>query len=277
MKVGLWLDRWVLRWISPISSVVLAVLVALLSVRIEDLRERYPRWPGLFDHFEGFPLYRLIIAVAVVAAVGSIYNVWRQRSLKKLRSEIDTLKKESGAVAENVYLLFENILIGLAHQLNLQPEGQERITIYVFNEKRREFVPCGRFSYNHELRKKGRTALPYESGGIKSAWETNWHFDNSFPDPARESDYREYNLTTYSVPRNTSRKLRMKPALLAGRRLSYNDRHVAVIVIESVRRDRFDERQLKEALDGVADQYGRMIGCIGVYVADPSRPSEVGL
>jgi hypothetical protein len=197
--------------------------------------------------------------------------------MDRLLGDNTRLHDEVGAVAENIHALFEAVLLSLANKLEVDERGTERVSIYVHRLETNTFVPCGRFSHNPILKAKGRTSFPDDQGCIAKAWEEDWHFCVDFPDPSRTGPYVDYLLHTYGIPRDVGRSLKMKPKLIAAKRISLNGSGVAIIVFESTDQGKFTEEQLKGRLAAASVEYAQMIKSIQKYIPNPSRAAEVGL
>lgn len=277
--MGIWgfFDFWLFRWIGPFSTALLVPLALVLDMEIQVFREKYPNWPGLFNFVESVNFYKTILTFSIVALFGGLYGALRQKSIKALSKENSRLAYEVGAVVENIHSLFEGLLYSLSNKLQLDEAGTERVSIYVHRAKSHSFVPCGRFSHNPILKQKGRTSFPDNQGCIAKAWQEDWHFCNQFPDVTRTGQYIDYLLQKYQIPRNVGRSLKMKPALVAAKRISLNGSGVAILVFESTDRNRFTEAELRGRLSSVTEEYGRMILSIERYIPDPIIASEVGL
>ncbi len=243
---------------------------------VEKLRVRYPRWQGPIDYLDSVPFYWNIMICVCIAFLGSMYNIIRTNNVHKINEENQRLLQENGAIAENIHSLFAVILFGLAAKLNLSEAGSERVSIYVHRAEKGAFVPCGRYSHNPMLRERGRTKFPDSEGCISRAWQEGWHFANKFPEKDGP-EYVNYLLSEYRIPRNTSRSLKMVSRCIAARRINLGAIPIAVIVVESTRRDGLDEVRLREALDEISDEYARMISAVDAYIPDPWRAIEAGL
>lgn len=271
------LDTYMLRWVAPVLAPLTAALAFFLDFDLDEIRESYPNWKGAIDLFEGVNFYRVLLWMAGATAVGALYNVFRQKSMSKLKRENDELSLELGRIAENILSLFEAVLLALAAKLDLDEAGTERVSIYVHRPETGSFVPCGRYSHNPNLKKKGRSFLPDGEGCIARAWEEGWHFNDEFPCSSRTSAYTEYMKDQYNIPRNTTRRMKMKPQLIAAKRVSSYGVPVAVIVVESTQAGGLLEVDLKELLVELAEEYGRMLSAVDKYIPDPHSAEEVGL
>ena len=271
------LDTYLLRWIAPVLAPFTAAMAFFLDFDLDEIRKNYPNCTGAVDLFDVVNFYKALLWMAVVTAAGAVYNVMRQKSISKLTKENGALALELGGIAENILSLFEAVLLALASKLDLDEAGTERVSIYVHRPHSASFVPCGRFSHNPNLKKKGRSSLPDGEGCITRAWEEGWHFNNAFPCSTDERAYREYMKDEYNIPRNTTRRMKMKPQLIAAKRVSSYDVPVAVIVVESTQTGGLVEERLKDLLTELADEYGRMLSAVGKYIPDPHSAEEVGL
>lgn len=271
------LDTWVLRWVSAVFTAITAILAFFLDIDVDILRIRYPGWHGALDLLEGISLYSALLLCAVVAFCGAAYNTFRSGNMSKLVKKNLELDQKIGGIAENIHVLFENVLFSLVAKLKLDDAGSERVSIYVYMAEESAFVPCGRYSHNPVLKQKGRTSLVADQGCIGHAWGDGWHFSNDFPEDRNGTEYREHMLNVYSIPRNVTRKMKMRPLAIGAKRIQVGTTPIGVIVVESSNRNAFDEGDLKEKLDENSDEFGRMISAIRSYIPDPKRAEEVGL
>ena len=142
------------------------------------------------------------------------------------------------------------------------------MSLYVYYERGDYFFPYGRFSWNPRYRKKGRAVIS-NIGCIARGWDKGWHFDADVPEPAH--DAKEYFAKEYSFPRAVYRKLRMPSRLYAVRKISDEKaRGLAVIVVESTKSSAFQEDELRDALDNIANQFAVVIRDLAAYLPDPS-------
>jgi hypothetical protein len=271
------LDTWIFRWVSTVFTTITVILACFLDIDVSLLRDRYPHWHGAMDLLEGISLYENLLGCAVISFVGAAYNTFRSGSISKLVKKNLELDQDIGKIAENIHVLFENVLFSLATKLELDDAGNERVSIYVHMSEESAFVPCGRYSHNPELKKKGRTSFATNQGCIERAWHDGWHFANDFPEDRSGTGYRDHMLKTYNIPRNTTRKMKMHPLAIGAKRIQVGTTPIGVIVVESSNRHAFDETELKQKLDENADDFGRMISAIKSYIPDPKRAEEVGL
>jgi hypothetical protein len=213
----------------------------------------------------------------IASFIGSIYNVWRTGDIRRLEDENIRLKNDNGAIAENILSLFEMVLHSLAVKLNLNEAGTERVSIYVHRSHDNSFVPFGRYSHNPQLKEKGRTRFPDSQGCIAKAWQEGWYFSRDFPEDRMGNAYVDFMLQRYNIPRNATRKMKMKPLSICAKRINVDTRPIAVIVIKSTRKDVLAEESLRSALSLLAEEYGRMIAAVDSYIPDPQKAQELGL
>jgi hypothetical protein len=206
------LDTWILRWVSAVFTSITVILAFFLDIDVSLLRKENPNWHGALDLLEGISLYKTLLVCAVISFFGAAYNTFRSGSISKLLKKNLELDQDIGKIAENIHVLFENVLFSLATKLNLDDAGSERVSIYVHMSEETAFVPCGRYSYNPEFKKKGRTSFATNQGCIERAWHLGWLFANDFPEDRNGREYRNHMLEHYNIPRNTTRGMKMRPA-----------------------------------------------------------------
>jgi hypothetical protein len=275
---SLWLfvDGLVLRWVSPLFTALTGIFAFFATYDFSALVLRYPDWPGLFELLSsGFFDLGFFIS-APIAFAASLFVAKRQSTVKELIEDRDKYKEQTQRIGETVLVLFDGVLLNLSRKLKLDADPSVRLSIYIHNESHSCFVPCGRFSSNPVLRKKGRTRFPDNEGCIAKAWQNGWHFDAKFP-TAGESRNR-YNFKEYSIPILTSSRLKMIPHLIAAQRVQdFSHRPVAVIVVESTRQDAFSEESVLAVLKEESVSMGKMMDDLRQHIPTPQEAESRGL
>lgn len=184
-----------------------------------------------------------------IAALGlSVLRLLYEPSVGKLHEEISGLRRESSVIAENIKNVFDGYLYQLSKKLEFGVNGEnmERVTIYIHNSNG-SFIPFGRYSANPAFRGPGRSEYPDTQGCISHGWRNGWHFDNSL---GTDRTYNRINADRYAMPEAVTSALNMKSHLYGVKRIDDgNGQHLAVIVVESTRENRYTLQQLKDILD----------------------------
>jgi hypothetical protein len=173
-------------------------------------------------------------------------------------------------------VLLDGLLRNLSKKLGFPTDGTTRISLYVHDESNRFFVPGGRYSSNPYFDRKGRTQFSDEEGCISKGWRHDWHFDAAVPDDTDEA--AKYHLENYGVADSTYRSLKMKPKLFAAKKIvDSDDRPVAVLVVESEKRDAFEESDLVRNMGEAAQDLASTICAVKDHIPLPNLAAEAGL
>lgn len=263
-------------WIQPLLAFVVLVSGALMSFDYKKLRLDYPRWPGLFDVMESTRTFWIFIASAVATLFLSILLTRREKTLIQLRSDVRKQQEEKGEIGNNIIILFDGLLLNLSRKLDV-PRGVDfRISLYVHDARNKRFIPCGRYSPNPTLSSPGRTSYPDSEGCIAQGWQRVWHFDNAVPPNGKTR--KDYNSKHYGVPDEAHASIRMASCLYAVRRLDdAMSNPVAVLVVEAIDSNQFQEDVIRGKLDDVADDFARMVHNLKSYIPNPASAAESGL
>ncbi|WP_419268457.1 hypothetical protein [Paracoccus sp. T5] len=271
------LDGWVFRWVQPVGTSLTAFFSIFLSFNLEKVASKHPEWSGAFALLQGFNLYSIIVVCALAALVGTAYNFVRQRSVKRLHKEVRDLRDQLGAVVQNIPETLGVVLRGVGDQLPLNQTGGQRISLYVHKPSQNVFIPCGRFSYSPNLKRKGRTSFSDSKGCIGRAWEEDWHFMDNMPDPTSLSGYTDYMAKNYQMSREATRRLNMKPRMFAAKRIMIDADAIGVLVVESLYCEQFVEEELRQILEETTQPLARLLHGFLPHIADPNDPRRVGL
>lgn len=255
------------RWLLPIVSFVALISGTYLTYDFAALKLIYPNWDRAIDLIViALPFAFLVSALAALglSLLGSICN----RSIKILKRQIVELKRENEVLADNIRNLFDGYLYQLSSQLGFGSDGisDERITIYI-DSGSGYFVPFGRYSANPQLAMAGRAQYPVNQGCIGRGWTNGWHFENNL---GRSRSYVKNTRTRYSMSEATINGLSMRSELYAVKRINSGVQPLAVIVVECLRRDKFDSRHLKSILDREEGVISELIGKLKQHIPDLS-------
>lgn len=264
-------------WLQPILSSVALLSGAFLTYNFDGLRPRYPNWHGPISVIEVL-LPSIFILSALGSLVVAIIVAKRGNTLKRLQADIEENSSQIAEIGNVIVILCDGLLLNLANKLSLTQGAQVRLSMYVHDSGHRAFVPCGRYSRNPNFKNPGRTSYPDNQGCIKKGWDNGWHFDNQFPSAAQPAKRREYALRNYGVPEAVTDAINMKSTLYAVKRLdNVEGRAIAVLVVEALDSDCFQESDLRAIIEGSEHDYARIVHELKAYVPNPASASERGL
>lgn len=268
--------EWAIKILEPWISILVVISGVLITYDFSTMKAKYPNWAGLFSFMEAEAFFWVFILSAVVSALLSWAMKVLQKSLNELKAEITETRDQIGEVGNNIKFLFDGLLLNLSKKLDFKQGDQARISIYVYEAESSQFIPCGRYSPNPELRKPGRTAYPDRQGCIAKGWQNGWHYDDEFPDT--KTRHQNHCSAQYGIPKEVHNGLKMMSLVYAVKRLDdAAGNPLAVMVIESTKKDQFDPNQLQADLETVADDFSQMIATLRQHIPSPSDASERGL
>jgi hypothetical protein len=213
---------------------------------------------------------------APIAFISTVYVSWRQPTIDELTTDRDAYKEKSEQFGETVLFLFDGILLNLSRRMDVVEASHARLSIYLHIADQNCFIPCGRYSINPVLQKKGRTHIPDNQGCISKAWQNGWHFDNKFPNS--QNDCHKYNARIYSIPEATCRSLKMTTRAIAAHRIVDSDnRSLGVIVLESTNNDGLDEANVQQVLQSEVVSLGKMVSDLRSHIPTPQDAGNRGL
>lgn len=263
-------------WAQPVLAFIVLLSGSLMSFDYSEVRQEFPRWPGLFDVLEGSFLFWCFIVSAGLALVIGLVLTRREKTILQLKSELQQERYEKDEFGNNIIILFDGLLLNLSRKLNVPRGDDVRISLYVHDHGKKRFIPCGRYSPNPTFMGPGRTSYPDHEGCIAQGWRRGWHFDNAVPLPGNPR--KIYNRQQYSLPDETNAGIRMASTLYAVRRL--DDAlgvPIAVLVVEAINGDQFEHETIRGKLDEVADDFARMVYNLKGYIPNPADAAESGL
>lgn len=233
--------------LAPILSAAIIFLSLSRSYDFRELREAYPNWRWLFDFLEAHILTSLLICAGCLVLL-SILHIFCRPTIKKLQKDLDDITGKNELIGENVKNVFDGYLFCLSKKLGFgsQEKNCERVTIYI-HDGTNHFIPFGRYSANPSYNGPGRTTYPDKQGCIAKGWENGWHFENNL---GKGGQYEKNNQKKYSIDKETLDRIKMKSELYAVQRIDgKNGRKLAVIVVESTTKNRFEKNNLKKKIE----------------------------
>lgn len=205
----------------------------------------------------GSYLIWLFIALLIVASIGVFINVKR----KSTQKDVEELEKENRAfrsVIEDGKRNYFDIWDDKARTISqsLQLDIRTRLSIYKFINEEKCFWLLGRYSENATFRERGRVTYPSDQGVIGMAWESGEYYFGKLPSFESNSElYFAESEKKFKLPKKTLKTMNMKSRAIYAKHIKdTNGVPVAVIVIESMKRDAFDPQKLKQDLEESYDQ-----------------------
>ena len=129
---------------------------------------------------------------------------------------------------------------------HLKLSSNDRVSIYYHVEN--HFYLLARYSINPEFDKINRQKFPTRYGVISQAWQHKSCVDTmKCPEySASPQDYIEYMSETYDYDNEKINKLIMKSCEFVAISISDADKHIGVIVFETVKSNRFKQQKIRE-------------------------------
>jgi hypothetical protein len=274
--VLVWLDRFNVRWISPALTAAVSICAFVASYDFSEFSKSYDGLSTVWNFLSGnAPDFALLI-VGPLSIASALRVRSLQPSIKSLEDDRDFHKSRADKIGETILIFFDGVLLNFSRKLKFNDDSTIRISIYLHHEKEQCFIPCGRYSSNPVLQKKGRTRFPDTEGSIAKAWQAGWHFDNLFPENDKER--KKYNFKHYSIPESSLKSLKMQTRLIATHRVrDFDHRPIAVIVVESTRNDAFSEEHVKALMSEEAIALGKMMHDLKEHIPTPQEAESWGL
>ncbi|MEJ5096028.1 MULTISPECIES: hypothetical protein [Sphingomonas] len=205
-------------------------------------------------------------SVAILSFLVTLIQSVLRPSIKSLQSKVDL-------VGESLRTLCDGLMTDLASKLAISHKDDSRASLYV-HDGNSHFVLIGRYSPNPVLRKPGRPFYPDDQGCIAKGWQQGWSFENTLGNGA---NYTRNTEARYGIPTADIVRFAMKSKLLGAHRVDSNGEPIAVVLVESMRQDRFDEQALEAALSQFSTDYAPMLKAFRAYAPTPSIAKASGL
>jgi hypothetical protein len=223
-----------------------------------------------FLSYIGFVFWPCLISLGYITYVESK----NKKTITQLKNIIEEHKKVSETLSENIKELFNGFLYKFS-TTQLQFSTTERVTLYV-HDGNDTFIPFGRYSSNPEFAKKGRHEYPDSIGCVAKGWTDQWHFYKSANCPMKNEDkYIVEQEKKYSLDKGTVRLLKMKSSLLCVLRLDVGCEPIAIIVVESINPNKYEEDELKNSLLTQQAYLAEMIFRLKKYIPKPSNAKRI--
>lgn len=259
-------------FISPFLILLTTISSAFTTYQVDKAyKVKHPIRYELYIFLIDWAPVVLIIA-GILLCIVMIINSVNRKTVRKLSDELEQKTEIVNSVRSNIKELFDGYLYHFASK-KLSFSSSDRITLYIHNGNN-TFIPFGRFSTNPKFAKPGRREYPDNEGCISHGWENDWFFDNDFS----SSNFRLRSKDTYNMNIDVTKKLKMQSMLFAVKRIkNVNGDPLGVMVIESIKNTRYNEKQAKKLLTEQEDYIAEMISRFSKYIPQTSEAKAKGL
>ena len=258
------------KWMNPLFIMTTTLTSAFLTYHCDDkFAKQHPVRHAIADKIlENIETYFIISAICLVF-ITIIDNINR-KSIASMSAELDKLKLITGKISENTKELFNGYFYRLSKS-KLSFSSNERITIYLHNGSE-TLVPFARYSSNPKYSMSGRDSYPINQGCIGKGWEHGWHFENTLT----KDNYEQINNDVYNMSTDIVEKLNMKSKLYASIRIDDLSGHpLAIVVVESLEKNKYSEVQIKKILDEHKTYLAEMVTTFEDYIPSPSAAYRI--
>lgn len=260
-------------WIAPLFTVLTTLFAALFTYSLpSDFATLHPARFQFFNFFISNAIWFFFIS-GIILIGDMIFDQMNRKTIEEYSKKIDENKIILDTISENIRELFNGFLYGLARNDTIKCTANERITLYIHNGGN-SFIPFGRYSENVQYTSSGRSHYPDNEGCIAEGWIKGWHFENKLPTSNLNTYYKKCE-EKYKMPIETTKQLKMKSELFAVLRLTFDTKHIGVLVIESTQKTKYNEKQIKEFLDGQKEYLSKMIHTLEAYIPKPSNANAI--
>lgn len=170
----------------------------------------------------------LAIVGAITTVVGVVLHLRLDPSYAALAQQAVDDRALAEATAESLQSALESILRRIARHCEIN-ENHQRISIYCHVGG--EFVMLARESTSTKLERSGRPVYPGEQGVIGEAWDRGESTRWNWPEDRRE--WNELQTSEYGMSPEVAEALAMQARSIVAMRLTHDNVHVGVIVMES--------------------------------------------
>ncbi len=270
------IEKATIRLAAPALSILVAISGFILGFDFSKLRMKYPSWPGVFDILEHHSWFWVLFVTALLLGFANIFLSLMSPTRENLKEELESQSQKFEAITDHVQFCLEGFLWEQAKKIGFDSSGVSRISLYLHEPTHGRFFCLARRSHNSRLEQKGRSFFKDTEGCIAFGWERDWHFDNKFPDDLDENV--DYQKEKYGLGKAEHKKLTMNPRLMAVKKvIDKSDRPVAVIVIESTKRQAFEEDTLRELMHEAALNCSILLTTWKDYLPNPNLAQSEGL
>ncbi|MEW4529403.1 hypothetical protein [Maioricimonas sp. JC845] len=272
--------EWLSDYWLTLTMIVVPALQAIAAVFMSDEASRLLGLEGE----KASVLHGCAFAGFAIFVLAHIYcSVLQYRSqgeTTQLRNELNAAKQTRELVISNAQALCDGFLQDLARgplAFGSREENSERITLYV-HDSETHFQPVGRFSFNQNYIKRGRSRYPDNQGCIGQAWQHGWYFTRLYEATDDEEAWVN-DCHSLGIPKGIARSFRMKSSLYCACTVQTNGspQPEAVVVIESTDSLRYTEDDLKRILTEDRLNYiARLIEMLRPWIGDIGLARERG-
>lgn len=233
-RAAIWFDDYWAQLLTVLGSLILALAGIQSSIAQKN-------WSWILSESYG----RLFILGLIFSVVGGLKFASLSPGQKTMESEITKLKQELDSRNKGYLKIVEDELYILSEILEFG--YNERISLYKHKSESSAFVMLGRYSANHDYRRRGRAAYPDRQGCAGRALRSGWVFVDDLPD--NETEYFQALCTEWDIPLEVCQKLMMRSKTIAACSITNSKRSsTAVIVFECSRQKGFEENRIREVM-----------------------------
>lgn len=191
----------------------------------------------------------LILGVSLVV---KFILLKKDKDVESIKKERDTYKKIVIKTSYTVQEKIRNRIIETVKTLGFyeQKNKTDRITIYAMTNN--SFFALERFSLNPKYANIDKSKIyPLDKGCIAQGYEHGFYVsENDIPDPQESfSQYDDYTRQKYKYTHSEVRSMSMRSTYYAVARICKNDKCLGVIVLESTKKQRFSNYNVKKILE----------------------------
>ncbi len=264
------LDK-ICRWAQPILGFFLVLCSGFLTFDFFSIKKKYPSWNYQIDLISE-NIGVAFLAIASINLLLSILDLCLKPSIQGLQKSLGEQKQKNEKFIEKIAYLFQGYALELSRKI--QFENDDRITLYV-HDKNQTFIRFGRFSQNPEYQKPGRSEYPDSQGCISNGWRSGWCYESDMGGTEQEKIKK---AKFYGFETDVYKNIKMKSRFLAAIRVDdEKGNSLAVVVVESLKENRFDETNLKNSLCQEKGFIADLIKNFGEYISMPSDAKSRGL
>ncbi len=232
----------------PFIGSFLVSLGALENLRLEEVAQVVHAPPAA----------RFVQLGIILILVGLPISVGRDRKVYtwyKSHSKASALKQDLRDMAIDFVEggLRQTVSTMTPKFFNNEPKefgNQDRVSLYVKDNKSGFFIRVGRWALNQEWNTPGRVRYPNYQGIIFNAWNDGFATRQNLP--ARDSDeYRQIHEEEWNITGEEFEDLHMKPRSFVATRIRNRQgtEPIAVLVLESRKGSRFSEADIKRLFE----------------------------
>jgi hypothetical protein len=231
-RAAVWLDDYWAQMFALGGAIVLALAGIQSSVQQKD-------WSWLMSTTYG----KNFVIGFLFSTIGGLKIASLSPGQKTMEAEIERLRRELDSRNRGYFKIIEDELYILSEILGFS--FTERISLY--KHKSEAFVMLGRYSLNHDYKRRGRVIYSDNQGCVGKALRRGRVFIDNLP--SNETEYFEVLRKDWDIPLEISQKLVMKSRTLAAHLITNSERNSrAVIVFESAHEQGFDENRVIEVM-----------------------------